>query len=95
MENEIKKIDHITLEVGETSGCVPNYLEKLFPIAIENNPVVKDAELKIIMAEGNVALDKTPEMLPQLKQAGVVDSGGQGLVEVLAGIKYLSVHRCK
>ena len=51
-ENGIKKIDHITLEVGETSGCVPNYLEKLFPIAIENNPVVKDAELKIIMAEG-------------------------------------------
>ena len=51
-ENGIKKIDHITLEVGETSGCVPNYLEKLFPIAIENNPVVKNAELKIIMAEG-------------------------------------------
>ena len=30
-------------------------------------------------------LNKTPEMLPVLKQAGVVDSGGQGLVEVLKG----------
>ncbi len=30
-------------------------------------------------------LSQTPEMLPVLKQAGVVDSGGQGLVEVLAG----------
>ena len=28
---------------------------------------------------------QTPEMLPVLKQAGVVDSGGQGLVEVLKG----------
>lgn len=30
-------------------------------------------------------LEKTPEMLPVLKEAGVVDSGGQGLVTVLAG----------
>ncbi|SHI23093.1 hypothetical protein SAMN02745229_02239 [Butyrivibrio fibrisolvens DSM 3071] len=30
-------------------------------------------------------LDKTPEMLPVLKQAGVVDSGGEGLVQVLKG----------
>ena len=30
-------------------------------------------------------LAKTPEMLPVLKEAGVVDSGGQGLVEVLKG----------
>ncbi len=30
-------------------------------------------------------LSKTPEMLPVLKQAGVVDSGGQGLLEVLKG----------
>ncbi len=30
-------------------------------------------------------LSQTPEMLPVLKQAGVVDSGGQGLVEVLMG----------
>ncbi|WP_035766033.1 DAK2 domain-containing protein [Butyrivibrio sp. NC2002] len=30
-------------------------------------------------------LAKTPEMLPVLKQAGVVDSGGQGLVQVLKG----------
>lgn len=30
-------------------------------------------------------LSKTPDMLPVLKQAGVVDSGGQGLIEVLKG----------
>ncbi len=30
-------------------------------------------------------LSKTPEMLPVLKEAGVVDSGGQGLIEVLKG----------
>ena len=30
-------------------------------------------------------LAQTPEMLPVLKEAGVVDSGGQGLLEVLRG----------
>ena len=30
-------------------------------------------------------LQRTPEMLPVLKEAGVVDSGGQGLVTVLEG----------
>ncbi len=34
---------------------------------------------------GNQVLDKTPEMLPVLKEAGVVDSGGKGLMVVLEG----------
>ena len=41
--------------------------------------------LNAILAEAEAVLAKTPEMLPVLKQAGVVDSGGQGLVEVLRG----------
>jgi len=38
-----------------------------------------------VIAYGNEVLEKTPEMLPVLKQAGVVDSGGQGLMVVLQG----------
>ena len=38
-----------------------------------------------VMQEANTALQMTPEMLPVLKEAGVVDSGGQGLLEVLQG----------
>ncbi len=34
---------------------------------------------------GDEVLERTPEMLPVLKQAGVVDSGGQGLMQVLKG----------
>ncbi len=47
----------------------------------------KDLEtfLKEVIKEAEVVLSQTPDMLPVLKQAGVVDSGGQGLVEVLKG----------
>ena len=38
-----------------------------------------------IIEHAKYVLSQTPEMLPVLKQAGVVDSGGQGLVEVLSG----------
>ena len=38
-----------------------------------------------IIKEGDHVLSKTPDMLPVLKQAGVVDSGGQGLMQVLKG----------
>ncbi len=38
-----------------------------------------------VLACGNEVLQRTPELLPVLKEAGVVDSGGQGLMEVLQG----------
>ncbi len=41
--------------------------------------------LSTVIEHGRYVLSQTPEMLPVLKQAGVVDSGGQGLVEVLSG----------
>ncbi len=41
--------------------------------------------LEQIIEHGNYVLSQTPEMLPVLKQAGVVDSGGQGLMQVLQG----------
>ena len=38
-----------------------------------------------VIRSGEAILEKTPDMLPALKQAGVVDSGGQGLLTVLKG----------
>ena len=38
-----------------------------------------------IIKHGDYVLSQTPEMLPVLKQAGVVDSGGQGLMQVVKG----------
>lgn len=44
--------------------------------------------IEYIVSEGNKALQKTPQLLPQLKQAGVVDSGGQGLMYLVEGALY-------
>lgn len=57
--------------------------EKALELSDETEDVVTFVEEVIKQAE--YVLDQTPEILPVLKQAGVVDSGGQGLVQVLKG----------
>ena len=44
-----------------------------------------DTFFQSVIAHAEETLAKTPEMLPVLKEAGVVDSGGQGLLEVMRG----------
>ncbi len=44
-----------------------------------------DSYFKEIILHAEDVLQKTPDMLPVLKEAGVVDSGGQGLLEILKG----------
>ncbi len=44
-----------------------------------------DVFLKTVIEHGRYVLSQTPELLPVLKQAGVVDSGGQGLMEAFSG----------
>ncbi len=41
----------------------------------------------VICSEAQAALDQTPEMLPVLKKAGVVDAGGKGLLVIFEGMK--------
>lgn len=43
--------------------------------------------IDVMIDEGERALRLTPELLPVLKEAGVVDSGGKGLVTILRGFK--------
>ena len=55
--------------------------------AVELAETVDDLDefIPMVIEHAEVVLSKTPEMLPVLKEAGVVDSGGQGLLEVLKG----------
>ena len=56
--------------------------------AVKLAPKSEDAVefLTEVIREMNETLDRTPEMLPVLKEAGVVDSGGKGLVTIMEGI---------
>ena len=57
--------------------------EKALEIAGESDSL--ETFFTDLIAEAELVLSRTPDMLPVLKEAGVVDSGGQGLLEVLKG----------
>jgi len=64
--------------------------------------LASEADLEVLIEktiqEGDAVLERTPELLPVLKEAGVVDSGGQGLIVFLKGVysclmgKEISLH---
>ncbi len=52
--------------------------------------------MDLIVETGKTSLDNTPELLPVLKEAGVVDSGGYGLMVIIEGIRdYLYGNICE
>lgn len=57
--------------------------EKAVEVAATEEDIV--VLMEEVLAAAKVALDKTPDLLPVLKEVGVVDSGGQGLVFVYEG----------
>ena len=70
-EGTILTVIRVIAEDLERSGGKCETLEGLF---------------KLLLTSGDAILKKTPEMLPVLKQAGVVDSGGMGLMVIFRGM---------
>lgn len=73
-----------------TEGTILTVARIMGEIAEKEKRQYKDvvAFFERITQKGNEALANTPNMLPQLKQAGVVDSGGQGLMYLVEGALY-------
>ena len=52
---------------------------------VQKDPDDYDQLINVMLRSGEAILKKTPDMLPALKQAGVVDSGGRGLMLIYQG----------
>lgn len=70
-----------------TEGTVLTVSRMMAAFAMEKYSSYTDCIefLEDVIDEGNEALRRTPEQLPVLKQAGVVDAGGKGLMVLLEG----------
>ena len=63
--------------IRESSASLKDY--------VKNDTDIIDA-FKYFLSEASASLKHTPELLPVLKEVGVVDSGGAGLVKILEGM---------
>ena len=68
-------------------GTILTVIRKIADKAVEyTNEDLDVIELmKLLIKKGEETLEKTPDFLPVLKQAGVVDAGGKGLIFILQG----------
>ncbi len=70
-------------------GTILTVVRMMSEFAAKNAGKFRDFEtfLPAVIEEGDRALAKTPELLPVLKKAGVVDSGGVGLMTIMRGFQ--------
>lgn len=70
-----------------TEGTILTVAREMAEFAVAHQDDYDDLTVftKAILDQGKDALSRTPDMLPVLKEAGVVDAGGQGLIFVLEG----------
>ena len=68
-------------------GTILTVARSMSESAAENAVTQDDIKLfmEAVIADGHTSLEHTPELLPVLKEAGVVDSGGQGLMYAMEG----------
>jgi DAK2 domain fusion protein YloV len=71
-----------------TEGTILTVFRMMSEQIEKNRDEIRDLEMlfREAVKSANDALILTPEMLPKLKQAGVVDSGGKGIVYILEGM---------
>lgn len=71
-----------------TEGTILTVIRETAEFAVKSKEQYTDLVefFEVLIAKANEVLDKTPEMLPVLKNAGVVDAGGKGLICILDGM---------
>ena len=98
----VTEIDAITLAAAFKKGSETAYKAVMRPVEGTILTVIRessqalskkvkegmaiDKALEILLKEANLSLNRTPELLPILKEVGVVDSGGTGLVRIIEGM---------
>lgn len=70
-----------------TEGTILTVAREMYEAAQTWDLTNEDLEafFEFVVEKGQISLDNTPNILPQLKQAGVVDSGGMGLLVLIKG----------
>ncbi|WP_027123917.1 DAK2 domain-containing protein [Mycoplasmoides pirum] len=75
--------------VNPVEGTILTVIRKISENLLKNESKYKTIEnvFSDVIEIGNKTLDETPNLLPELKHAGVVDSGGYGLMQFLIGME--------
>jgi hydrogenase nickel incorporation protein HypA/HybF len=88
-ENNVKKISSVTIELGEVSTVIPEYLVDCWNWARKKEPVMEDAELKIERLDAVSFCEDCKKEYPTVQFAKVCPYCGGGHTYLLRGNEFL------
>lgn len=83
-ENKISEIEGIVLEIGELSLVIPEYVEKLYPVAIEGT-ILQHAKLEIVIIPGMAECNECDEIFNVIETEGYCPNCNSFDKDVLTG----------
>lgn len=69
-----------------TEGTILTVMREASQVAHDSHVEDFETYFKVFLEEANASLARTPELLPILKKAGVIDSGGAGFIRIIEGM---------
>lgn len=84
-ENQLEKIGSVTLEIGEVSGIVPDYLTDCWNYYRKKNPLIEEAEMKIEMLPATTFCEACEKTYPTVAHGRICPYCGSGETYLLAG----------
>ena len=88
-EQNIPEVASITLEIGELSGIVPEYMERCFPAVIYDKPRFLKTQLKMDVVPGMAECDKCHTVFNVIKHEGYCPKCNSFDKQVLSGLDFV------
>ena len=88
VENDLKQVTAITLEVGEVSGIVPDFLLDFWEYARKKNEHFTDTELKIETLEAVTYCEDCQKIYPTMEYKKICPYCGSGNTYLVTGNEY-------
>lgn len=89
VDNALTQVGSVTLEVGEVSGIIPQFLEEYWLYAREKTTYLKEAELKIEPIEAITFCEDCRKTYPTMKYAKICPHCGSGHTYLVRGNEYI------
>ena len=87
-ENRVKNIRELVLQVGEISSVIPEYMEKIYPIAVEGTKLEKTL-LKIEILPANARCDECKTVFHATKSGGICPECRSRNMKLISGREFL------
>lgn len=87
-ENDLTKVGSVTLEIGEVSGIIPEYIVDCWNWAVKKSEFLKESELKIETLEAVTYCEDCEKTYPTMKYKKICPYCGSEHTYLLTGNEY-------